>query len=70
MLAGHEQVLLDREVVEQLDRLECPGQAEARSPVGAQRPMSRPSNTIRPAAGLVYPVRASTIEVLPAPLAR
>ncbi len=30
--------------------------------------MSRPSNTIRPAAGLVYPVRASTIEVLPAPL--
>ena len=38
VLAGHEQVLVDREVVEQLDRLEGPGQAEARPPVGAQAP--------------------------------
>jgi hypothetical protein len=38
VLAGHEQVLVDREVVEQLDRLEGPGQAEARAPVGAQAP--------------------------------
>jgi hypothetical protein len=68
VLAGHQQVLVDGEVVEQLDRLERAGQAEARPPVGAQAADVRPSKVIRPAAGLVYPVRASTIEVLPAPL--
>ena len=38
VLAGHQQVLLDREVVEELDRLERPGQAQPRPPVRAQRP--------------------------------
>jgi hypothetical protein len=36
VLGGHEQVLFDGEVAEQLHRLERAGQAEARSPVRAQ----------------------------------
>ena len=52
-LAGHEQVLVDGEVVEQLYRLERPGEAEARAPVGAQAADVVAVEHDRPAAGLV-----------------
>ena len=63
------QVLRDRDLLEELERLERTPHARARTRAGLHdRPViGVPLRRIRPAVGLVKPVRASTIVVFPAP---